>query len=125
MTKLKKLPAELIKDLGSLKILGVRSGSEHRFTGVWPIVVEGRLFVRTWNDKPTGWYRAFLKEPDGFVQVDEREIPVRAKVVQSQRLRDAVTSAYVQKYNTKGSLKWVQGFAEETRNRKTLEFTAR
>jgi hypothetical protein len=30
-----------------------------RYTGVWVVVVEGRAFVRSWNDKSTGWYRAF------------------------------------------------------------------
>jgi len=36
------------------KIIGVRSGTEHRYTGVWVAVVAGRVFVRSWNDKPTG-----------------------------------------------------------------------
>ncbi len=125
MAKPQKLSDDLIRDLANRKILGVRSGDEHRYTGVWPIIVEGRLFVRTWNDKASGWYRAFLKEPNGFIQMDATEIPVRAKVVRSPRLRDAVTWAYGQKYPTKGSLKWVQGFAESARARKTLELTAR
>ncbi len=125
MAKSKKLPDDLIRDLANRKILGVRSGTEHGYTGVWPIVLEGRLFVRTWNDKPTGWYQAFLKQPDGFIQVDLTEIPVRAKQVRSPRLRDAVTIAYGQKYPTKGSQKWVQGFAESARAQKTIEFTSR
>ncbi len=125
MLKQRKLPDDLIRGLTGSKILGIRSGSEHRYTGVWPIVVEGRLFVRTWYDKPAGWYRAFLDEPDGFIQIDGIDIPVRARVVRSKRLRDAVTEAYRGKYNTKGSLKWVEGFAEETRALKTMELCAR
>ena len=104
------------------KIIGVRAGTEHRYTGVWVVVVEGRVFVRSWNDKPTGWFRAFRKEPSGTVQVGEREIPVRAKLVGSARIRDAVTVAFGEKYNTKGSQKWVKGFAEPARVLTTIEF---
>jgi hypothetical protein len=113
------------KDVAALdaaKILGVRSGDDHRYTGVWVVVVEDRVFVRSWNDKPTGWYRAFRDEPEGSIQVGSREIAVRAVPTRSQRLRDAVTTAYGGKYNTKGSQKWVTGFAEPERALVTLEF---
>lgn len=104
------------------KILGVRSGTEHRYTGVWVVVVDDRVFVRSWNDKPTGWFRAFKKESSGTMQIGKLEIPVRGKSVRSARLRDAVTAAFAEKYNTKGSRKWVEGFAEPARVLTTLEF---
>lgn len=112
----------LVEALDNAKILGVRAGTEHRYTGVWVVVVDGRVFVRSWNDKPTGWFRAFKKEPSGTIQVGKLEIPVRAKPVRSARLRDAVTVAFGEKYNTKGSQKWVEGFAEPARILTTLEF---
>jgi hypothetical protein len=58
--------------LDTAKILGIRSGDAHRYVGVWVVVVEDRVFVRTWNDEPTGWYRAFLEEPRGSIQVGYR-----------------------------------------------------
>jgi hypothetical protein len=88
---------------------------------VWVVVVDDRVFVRSWNDKPTGWYRAFLEEPRGSIQVDAREIRVRAKQTRSQRLREGVSRAYAEKYDTKASLKWVTGFAEPEREATTLE----
>jgi hypothetical protein len=120
-----QFPHVVVEALQSAKILGVRAGAEHRFTGVWPVVVDGRLFVRSWNDKPTGWYRAFLSARDGSIQVGELEIPVRAKGVRSERLRRAVTSAYSVKYPTKASRKWVDGFAEPAREQTTLELVPR
>ena len=83
------------------KIMGVRAGSEHRFTAVWVVVVDDRIFARSWSDKSTGWFRAFKKEPNGVIQVGDYEIKVRAKAVRSSRMRDAVTAAYGDKYNTK------------------------
>jgi hypothetical protein len=107
--------------LQKAKILGVRAGTEHRYTGVWVVVVEKRVFVRSWNDKPTGWYRAFRKEPNGSIQLPDREIPVRARPTRSERLQQAVSRAYAEKYPTKASLKWVSGFAEPSRAQTTLE----
>jgi len=113
---------DVVELLRSAKILGVRAGTEHRYTGVWVVVVEGRVFTRSWNDKPTGWFRAFKKQSTGTIQVNKLEIPVRAKLPRSARIRDAVTKAFAEKYNTKGSQKWVEGFAEPDRVANTLEF---
>ena len=90
------------------------------------VVVEGRVFVRSWNDKPTGWYRAFLAEPQGQVHfADHVERLVRAVPVRSARLRDAVSTALAEKYDTKASKKWVDGFALAERVEHTLELTPR
>ena len=102
--------------------MGVRAGTEHKFTGVWVVVVDDRVFARSWSDKPTGWFRAFRKQPAGTIQIGEREIPVRGKPVRSARILDAVTVAFGEKYNTKASRKWVDGFAEPERLATTLEF---
>src|SRR5829696_4608843 len=93
---------DIIEALRNAKILGVRAGTEHRYTGVWVVVVDGRIFVRSWNNKPTGWFRAFRKQPSGTIQVGELEIPVRARLVRSARFRDAVTVAFGEKYHTNG-----------------------
>ena len=116
-----RFPEDTLEELAAAKILGVRSGTEHRYTGVWVVVVEGRAFVRSWNDKPTGWYRAFVAEPHGSIQFAGREIPVRARLTRSDRLRDAVTAAFAEKYDTKASEKWVRGFAEPHRVVTTVE----
>ena len=122
MAKIETFAADVVEALRKAKILGVRSGTEHRFTGVWVVVVDDRVFVRSWNDEPTGWFQAFRKEPAGTIQVGDVELPVRGKPVRSARIRDAVTAAYAEKYPTKGSRKWVEGFAEPTRAVATLEF---
>jgi hypothetical protein len=111
----------VVEAVRNAKIMGVRAGTEHRYTGVWVVVVDGRVFVRSWNDKPTGWFRSFRKQPHGTIQVGGLEIPVRAKLARSARIRDAVTAAFGEKYNTKASRKWVEGFTEPARALTTLE----
>src|SRR5689334_3357166 len=121
MTAARRFSRPTLGELAEAKILGVRAGAEHRHTGVWVVVAEGRAFVRPWNDKPTGWYRAFRAEPRGSIQLAGREIAVRARWTRSERLRQAVTRAYAEKYDTKASEKWVRGFAEPSREATTLE----
>ena len=72
MSKEPKLNKAAVETLRTAKIIGVRAGSEHRYTGVWVVVVEGRVFARSWSDKPTGWFQAFKSEPKGTIQVGER-----------------------------------------------------
>jgi hypothetical protein len=113
---------DVVEAIRNAKIMGVRAGKVHRYTGVWVVVVDGRVFARSWNDKPTGWFRSFQKEPTGTIQVGKLEIAVRAKPTRSVRIRNAVTMAFAEKYPTKGSRKWVEGFAEPARVLTTLEF---
>jgi len=120
-----RFSARRVAAFADAPILGVRSGAEHRYTGVWVVVVDDRVFVRSWNDKPTGWYRAFLDEPRGSVSLGDTEIRVRAAPVRSARIRRAVSEAYGRKYPTKGSERWVRGFAEPAREATTLELLPR
>jgi hypothetical protein len=94
------------------KILGIRAGREpHRFIGVWMVVVDGRLFIRSWSLKPRSWYRAFLVDPQGAITIEGREIAVRAVQTRSERIKDAVSKAYAAKYNTPASKKYVRDLA--------------
>ncbi len=108
-----RLPRAIVDAIDASKILGVRAGtrSRHRFVGVWPVVVEGRVLVRSWTLKLDGWYRTFLEDPYGTIQVGTRQVRVRAVKVRSERLRDAVDRAYAAKYATPGSASTFAVFA--------------
>jgi hypothetical protein len=117
----------LLAAIDAAKILGVRAGgrSDHRFIGIWVVVVDGGVFARSWTLKPGGWYRTFLEDPLGTIQVGERQVRVRARPVRSERLRDGVERAYAEKYPTPGSRKYVRGFRTPRRRDTTLEFMPR
>src|SRR5262245_1605345 len=108
-------------------ILWIRAGarSDHRFTGIWAVVVDGRVFARSWTQKDGGWYKTLLDDPLGAIQVGDREVRVRASRVRGERLRDAVERAYAQKYRTPGSLKYVRGLRTAKRRDTTIEFVPR
>jgi hypothetical protein len=100
---------KLLKAIDEGMYLRIRAGrTPHRFIGIWAVVVDGRVFVRSWSLKPRSWWRTFLEEPTGAIEVAGREVPVRASQAASERLRDAIDQAYLAKYHTKGSIKYAR-----------------
>lgn len=123
----RRFPRPVLRAIDEGKILGVRAGapSAHRFIGIWAVVVDDRVFARSWTLKPDGWNRAFRASRFGAIQVGGREIRVRAVPARGARIRDAVERAYAEKYATPGSLKYVRGFRTARRRDSTLEFVPR
>lgn len=123
----KRLSRPVIAAADDAGIMGIRAGakSDHKFRGVWPIVVDGRLFARSWTLTRGGWYRTFLDDPLGAIQVGDREVRIRAIRVTSARLRDKIEDAYAEKYATKASQKYVRGFRTPRRRDTTTEFVPR
>jgi len=116
----KGFSSSVLAQLEKTKYLYIRSG-DHRFIPIWVVVVNGRVVVRSWNDKASGWYRAFLSDPLGHIRLDGDEIPVRAVPVRSARLNDGADEAFALKYTTKANLKYVEGFRLARRKATTLE----
>jgi hypothetical protein len=123
----RRLTRPVVAAIDAAGIIGIRAGagSEHKFVGVWPIVVDGRVFARSWTLTKDGWYRTFLEDPLGVLQVGERQLKVRAVRVKSERLRDKIEDAYAEKYHTKASQKYVKGFRTPRRRDTTTEFVPR
>src|SRR5690349_17312234 len=74
-----------------------------------------------WRSRTCG-FRSVRRRAGGVVWVGDPELVDCVKLVRSARLRDAVTVAFGEKYPTKGSRKWVEGFAEPERVANTIEF---
>lgn len=122
MTVKRRFPAAVVAAIREGKMLGIRAGSApHRIIGIWAVVVEGRVFVRSWSLKPRSWYRTFLEEPQGIIEVAGRELPVRAVWTRSERLKSAVSRAYLEKYNTPGSIKYARDLGRAKSRATTTE----
>src|SRR5213592_1867450 len=122
MSDKRRFPKAIVTAIRDGKILGIRAGTKpHRIIGIWAVVVEGRVFVRSWSLKPRSWYRTFLEEPCGVIEVDGRQIPVRPIFTRSERLKTAVDRAYAEKFPTPGSRHFVEGFKEKKRRDTTTE----
>jgi len=118
----RRFPPRIVAAVRDGKMLAIRAGTEpHRFIGIWAVVVESRVFVRSWSLKPRSWYRTFLEEPRGRIQVAGRDLPVRAVRTRSERLKDVVSRAYLAKYDTPGSVKYARDLGRAKSRATTTE----
>ena len=117
-----KFPEPIVTAIRDGRILGIRAGTKpHRTIGIWAVVVEGRVFVRSWTMKPRSWYRTFREEPRGVIEVNGRKLKVRAVFTRSERLKSLVDQAYAVKFPTPGAKHYVEGFKEKQRRDTTTE----
>ena len=118
----KKFPPKTVVAIHEAKILGIRAGTKpHRIIGIWAVVVEGRVFVRSYSLKPRSWWRTFQEEPRGVIEVNGKQIKVRPVFTRSERLKKLVDRAYAEKFPTPGSRQYVEGFKEKKRRDTTTE----
>jgi hypothetical protein len=121
-----RFSANVVSAIRDGKILGIRAGTQpHRVIGIWAVVVDGRVFVRSWGRKPRSWWRTFLEDPRGIIQVGARRLSVRAIQTRSERLMDLVDRAYLEKYCTPGSLKYARDLGRKRSRETTTELVPR
>ncbi len=127
MSKKNNFTDEILTTLRREKILGIRAGrgASHRVIGIWVVVVEGRVFVRSWSMKPRSWWRTFLEDPHGIIVIGTQEIPIHAVQTRSERLKDLVSAAYKEKYNTPGSVQYVKDMSKKKSRDTTTELVIR
>lgn len=123
--KKKRFPETVFAKIHEERILGIRAGtnSTHRIIGIWAVVVDGRVFVRSWSMKPRSWWRTFLEDPYGeiFVARRKRGIKVRAVQVKGEKMKEKVSAAYREKYNTRGSVGYVADMSRSPSRDTTTE----
>jgi hypothetical protein len=49
-----------------------------RRTTIWPVVVEGQVYIRSWLGERGLWYREIVANPDAVLHVGREAVPVRA-----------------------------------------------
>lgn len=118
-----RFPDEVLESIRKEKIIGIRAGSDspHRVIGIWAVVVEGRVFVRSWSMKPRSWWRTFLSDPQGMITIGTTELEIRTVQTRSERLKDLVSAAYKEKYNTPGSIQFVKDMSRKKSRDTTTE----
>ncbi len=118
-----RFPETILESIRKDKIIGIRAGTDstHRVIGIWAVVVEGRVFVRSWSIKPRSWWRTFIEDPYGIMTVGTQEIPIRTIQTRSERIKDLVSAAYKAKYNTPGSVQFVKDMSRKKSRDTTTE----
>jgi hypothetical protein len=122
MAAAKKFSKPVVDAIHAGRILGIRAGTKpHRIIGIWAVVVESRVFVRSYSLKARSWWRTFQEEPRGVIEVNGKQFKVRPVFTRSERLKKLVDRAYAEKFPTPGARVFVEGFKEKKRRDTTTE----
>lgn len=122
----RRLPASVVETINERNHLGIRAGVKpHRIIGIWAVVVDDRVFVRSWSLKPRSWWRTFQEDPRGIIQVGTRKVRIRAVVTRSEPMRTAVSKAYMKKYGTPTSVKYARDLGQPKSRKTTTELVPR
>ena len=122
---MKKFPKEFLKCINETQITSLRAGKDRsKFTGIWMVEVDGRIFGRSYSLSERSWYTTFLDGESGDLKCGKEIIPVKGlKPADVNAITEAINKAYEKKYLVKGyNKKWVDGLCKTESVERTMEF---
>jgi hypothetical protein len=122
---MKKFSKTFLKSIQETQITSLRAGKDReKFTGIWMVVVEDRIFGRSYTLSERSWYTTLLTGETGAIKCGKEIIPVKgAKPKDIKSITKAINKAYEKKYLVKAyNKKWVDGLCEPERVARTMEF---
>ena len=122
---MKHFSKAFLKCIDETQITSVRAGQgREKFTGIWMVVVEDRIFARSYNLSERSWYTALSGSENGDIKCGKEIVPIKGlKPVDIKTMTEAINRAYAKKYLVKSyNKKWVDGLAEPARVARTMEF---
>ena len=122
---MKKFSKAFLKCIEETQITSVRAGKDRtKFTGIWMVTIDGRIFARSYNLSERSWFTSFLNGSEGDIKCGKEIIPVKGvRPPDSKALTEAINHAYEKKYAVKEhNKKWVNGLVQPERTARTMEF---
>ena len=122
---MKKFSKQFLKCINETQITSLRAGKDRsKFTGIWMVEVDGRIFGRSYNLSERSWYTAFSNADEGDIKCGKEIIPVKGlKPADINAITETINKAYEKKYLVKAyNKKWVDGLCEPERVARTMEF---
>jgi hypothetical protein len=115
---------EALEYIKTHNLIGIKAGYERQnFLEIWMVVVQNRIFARSWGLAEKSWYNSFIKNPIGEIQCGDSQFTINGLVPQDkEELADAINEAYLTKYNTGHNIKYAKGIVTEKHIEKTMEF---
>ena len=122
---MKKFSKAFLKCINETQITSVRAGKDRtKFTGIWMVEVDGRIFGRSYYGANRSWYTALLAGDECDIKCGKEIIAVKGvKPTDLNTVTGAINKAYEKKYLVKSyNKKWVDGLIEPERVERTMEF---
>ena len=109
----------------SSNLIGLKAGHEREtFLEIWMVVVDNRIFARSWGFAERSWYNYFLNDSSGEIKCGDEVFQIEAVVPDNDdEFNEKISEAYLKKYsNSEHNLKYAKGIVREAHVNKTMEF---
>lgn len=105
-------------------LIGIKAGLQRpHFLNIWMVVVENRIFARSWGLAEKSWYNTFLENSEGQIECGNTIYYIKALIPDDlDQITDEINKAYLEKYNSGVNSKYAIGIIEEKHIGKTMEF---
>lgn len=108
-------------------LIGIKAGSAREtFLNIWMVVVDERIFARSWGFSERSWFNTFSEDPYGQLKCGDTISDIRAEVpVWNESLNERINQAYLAKYNKGQNSFYAKGIVQPEHVAKTMEFILR
>ncbi|PWJ44441.1 hypothetical protein BC781_101801 [Sediminitomix flava] len=113
---------DLINCINATPITTIRQGDTHPFIDMWMVVVDDRIFSRSWLGDPKGWYYKFLEDKKGAIQCGDKFYQIEGIIPDDlDAINEKINTAYIQKYGDGDHPEIAKQMIEAERMARTLE----
>jgi hypothetical protein len=122
---MKKFSKAFLKCINETQITSVRAGKDRtKFTGIWMVVVDERIFGRSYYGADRSWYTTLLWGDDGDIKCGKEIISVKGVTpADINTVGKEINKAYEKKYLVRAlNNNWVAALCEPERVARTMEF---
>ncbi|ANF52581.1 hypothetical protein A0O34_19590 [Chryseobacterium glaciei] len=105
-------------------LIGIKAGANRStFLEIWMVVVNDRVFARSWGLAEKSWYNSFLQDSKGQIQCGEFIFNIKAIVpINNDQITEAINNEYLTKYNSGHNIEYAEGIIQTKHIEKTMEF---
>lgn len=105
-------------------IIGIKAGIERSdFLEIWMVVVEDRIFARSWGLSEKSWYNTFIQHSKGQIKCGNLIFDIQGIIpADNDELTTHINHAYLAKYNSAHNIKYAEAIIKKKHIEKTMEF---
>lgn len=110
--------------INSHSLIGLKAGEERTtFLDIWMVVVNNRVFARSWGFAEKSWYNTFLSDSKGQIKCGGDVYNINGIIpADLDEITEQINNAYIKKYNNPNNAKYVYGIIRKQHVEKTMEF---
>lgn len=115
---------ELIQYLNENTLIEIKAGIDReKFTKIWMVNVEDRIFSRSWNKSEKSWCTESKKQGVGQIKFGNNIVHVKArKVDKNDEINQEINKAYLKKYIQPENIEYAIGITQAEYGDYTMEF---